>query len=79
MPSTVISSEYDWLEQHQRQEYLDSSISRHNAEIRAWKDPYEQRSEQLREEVREINRYNMYINSDDYEGETIVIEKPDYD
>ena len=56
-----------------RQEYRDGYIERNNAEIREYNDDseYKEQMQQLRRD----NMLNLYINSKDYKGETIVIER----
>ena len=67
--------QFSWIDSLEKR---DNAISEHNARIREDNERFDN-SEKLTEEVREINQFNLYTNSKDYDGETIVIEKPNYD
>ena len=70
----AVASEWDWLVEQQRREYLDGNITRNNERLK--RDT--SKEDALTEEVRDINEFNLYINSKDYQGETIVIPKEGY-
>ena len=67
----VVADEY--LDELIRQEYMDGYIERNNAEIREYSDDSEYKAQM--QQLRRENMLNLYINSKDYKGETIVIER----
>lgn len=72
---TANASEYDRYRQDVIRDYNDGAISRWNARVER-KESDEVR--RVREEVREINRYNLYRYGEDYKGEVITIEREGY-
>lgn len=63
----------DYFQEQLEQDYRDSYIERHNAKMERIND--NSKYEEQMQDLRESNMQNLYINSKDYKGETIVIEK----
>lgn len=57
------------------EDYQDSYISRHNSEIESYSNNDKYKADI--QELRDANMRNLYINSTDYRGETIIMEQTD--
>ena len=69
------ADEYDRYQQDMIDDYNNDSISRWNEQVRYEKPDWQVENEQR---VKEINRYNLYKDGDDYKGEVITIERKGY-